>query len=108
MKKQFYRPDEAAWHLGVSRRSVYRLIQNGNSISGSYHGEANAFRSMFTCSITGTASGLSATLTCNSARGYYYEAGWYPLPNLEGYLFTMTLVNDGNILRGNGHDFIRQ
>ena len=87
---------------------TFDLIQNGNSISGSYHGEANAFRSMFTCSITGTASGLSATLTCNSARGYYYEAGWYPLPNLEGYLFTMTLVNDGNILRGNGHDFIRQ
>ena len=32
-KKRFFRPDEVAWELGVSKRTVYRLIQNGELLA---------------------------------------------------------------------------
>ncbi len=31
--KNFFRPDEVAWELGVSKRTVYRLIQDGELLA---------------------------------------------------------------------------
>lgn len=96
--------------LGEWDTITFDLSQQGNSITGSYHGELGAM-AKFTFSVSGTASGLSADLTCYNGQIWQVEIGsWYPL-RYEIYA-TVTLINNGSILRmvsdSEMTDFIRQ